>query len=359
MSSIDVTVAALDVSFRRADGGGKRVRAFIDALEHAGVRLGVVGVGPKGVDGTERAVASPIHRLKRRALPIQFRWRVESQLSSTVVTDSVLSLTPSTHRWATRAAFSWLDFPDLWSEIARTHARRENALCAGMNRLQASMWQRRERDDAALCDIVSAASWRDARRLGARWLPTPVAESVCDRRRPPVEVGNIRFGMLANYDYPPNRHAFDEMIGWIPRLRDHASSFVVAGYGSAALPKRSDVQCLGEMASIGDFYDQVDVVLAPIELGGGMKVKIVEAMMHGVPVITTSHGAEGLPPVLASECLLFDASSPLASGYRDPRENPAIATELDHFTVKRFRTDFLAAWAGRHAATVHPAEVAQ
>jgi glycosyltransferase involved in cell wall biosynthesis len=42
-------------------------------------------------------------------------------------------------------------------------------------------------------------------------------------------------------------------------------------------------------------YRQIRVVIAPLRYGAGIKGKVVEAVFEGVPVVTTSIGAEGLP----------------------------------------------------------------
>jgi len=41
-------------------------------------------------------------------------------------------------------------------------------------------------------------------------------------------------------------------------------------------------------------YEAADIVVAPIRGGGGTRIKILEAFAHGVPVVSTSKGAEGL-----------------------------------------------------------------
>ncbi len=45
--------------------------------------------------------------------------------------------------------------------------------------------------------------------------------------------------------------------------------------------------------SMQPFFEISDMVLVPIFEGGGMKVKIAEAMSYGLPIVTTSHGAIG------------------------------------------------------------------
>ena len=51
----------------------------------------------------------------------------------------------------------------------------------------------------------------------------------------------------------------------------------------------------GWCESIVDEYSRGRVVIAPLFAGGGTKLKVVEAMAAGRPVVTTPVGAEGIP----------------------------------------------------------------
>jgi glycosyltransferase involved in cell wall biosynthesis len=48
------------------------------------------------------------------------------------------------------------------------------------------------------------------------------------------------------------------------------------------------------------------VVVAPLRFGAGIKGKVLEALQHQVPVVTTSIGAEGLPEPRASYLAIAD-----------------------------------------------------
>lgn len=348
-AAVQVQVVCLDVSLCRMDGGGKRVHAFLGALENEGCTVDLVGVGPQGTDGIENVVSSPLHILKRRLFPIMFRGRVETELSSLSGHSPALSLVSSANRWTLRSYPCWLDFPDLWSNIARTHARTVDHISASFNLAQARLWSNREAAEYVQADVVSVASWSDCAQLGenAVWLPTPVASSRdLVRRRPlPSPDARVTYGMIANFDYPPNRDAYKRLIReWLPILLSNASRIVVAGFGSESLPRVANVDIIGQVDTVARFYDLVDVVIAPIERGGGMKVKVVEAMMYGVPVVATEHATEGLPRAIADECVKWGS---LRSGLRDPRENPAVVSELANFTFDSFQEKFSALWQQR------------
>lgn len=58
------------------------------------------------------------------------------------------------------------------------------------------------------------------------------------------------------------------------------------------------IDLTGFVPELADLYAAVRVVVAPIRFGAGVKIKTLEALQYGVPVVTTSIGAEGieLPP---------------------------------------------------------------
>ena len=48
-------------------------------------------------------------------------------------------------------------------------------------------------------------------------------------------------------------------------------------------------------ASLAAFYRTARVAVVPLRFGAGVKLKVVEAMRMGVPVVTTTVGSQGLP----------------------------------------------------------------
>lgn len=59
-----------------------------------------------------------------------------------------------------------------------------------------------------------------------------------------------------------------------------------------------DVVIHGRVPSIEGFLAEMDVVLSPIRIGGGVRLKMLEAMAMGRPVVSTVAGVEGLEPGL-------------------------------------------------------------
>lgn len=81
------------------------------------------------------------------------------------------------------------------------------------------------------------------------------------------------------------------------RRRCPEARLLIAGRGTDLLRDVRDVpgvEVLGEVPSSAAFLRGLRLLLFPLERGSGTKVKVLEAMACGVPVVTTPAGAEGI-----------------------------------------------------------------
>jgi len=78
-----------------------------------------------------------------------------------------------------------------------------------------------------------------------------------------------------------------------------------------------------EMASVGidvhanvpsvePFYREADIVISPILFGGGTRIKILEAMAYGRPIVSTAIGAEGLELETGRHALVVETMAEFA-----------------------------------------------
>lgn len=119
-----------------------------------------------------------------------------------------------------------------------------------------------------------------------------------------IELGQ-RQGLLfvAGFGHPPNVDAACWLVEQIlPRVRKRFPELLLRLVGSHPT---AEVEALAEDgvivtgyvddASLLSFYEASRVVVAPLRFGAGVKLKVLEAMAYGVPIVTTSVGAQGLP----------------------------------------------------------------
>jgi glycosyltransferase involved in cell wall biosynthesis len=102
------------------------------------------------------------------------------------------------------------------------------------------------------------------------------------------------FGKL---DYKPNaeslRIIFDKIA---PALSVHDVRILIAGAGLASIATLpASCSYVGTVPRIADYINAADAVIVPLQSGGGTRLKIIEALACGVPVISTTIGAEGFP----------------------------------------------------------------
>lgn len=102
------------------------------------------------------------------------------------------------------------------------------------------------------------------------------------------------FGQLT---YAPNADALRVLCSEVlPRL-DPSFRLMVAGRGPVEELRRRypspQIMFLGPVESIADHINAADALVAPIRHGSGTKRKVLETIACGVPVVTTTIGAEG------------------------------------------------------------------
>ena len=72
------------------------------------------------------------------------------------------------------------------------------------------------------------------------------------------------------------------------------------------------VQVTGRVGNVVPYYQSSTVCVVPLRAGGGTRLKILEAMALGRPVVTTSVGCEGLEVVHGQHCLVADTPEQFA-----------------------------------------------
>src|SRR5206468_3516041 len=101
-----------------------------------------------------------------------------------------------------------------------------------------------------------------------------------------------------------------------------------------------------DVPDVRPFLATSGVMVVPLRIGGGSRLKILEAMAAGLPVISTRVGAEGLELVPGVNYLAADEPEAIAdalvSWIRDPRPAHAMAERSRAFILDRYDWDTLA-----------------
>lgn len=208
------------------------------------------------------------------------------------------------------------------------------------------------------------ASAEDALRLRERHpgLRTAVVESGFDPeyfRPPSAPRARDELVFLGSMDYAPNVDG----LAWflrevLPMIHAERPGVVVNVVGSSPTAEVRElagagVRVLGRVDDVRQHLGRASVLVVPLRIGGGTRVKIVEAIGMGTPVVTTSIGAEGLELRDPDHVAIADGAPAFAASVLAVLTDPAAAEArarrarefaLGRYTWAELAGKLLAAW---------------
>lgn len=119
-----------------------------------------------------------------------------------------------------------------------------------------------------------------------------------------------------------------------PKIRKACPNarFVIAGRDPTRvvrnLDRRDGIEVVGAVRDMNVQFDRACVYVVPLRMGGGMRLKILEALARGIPVVSTPLGAEGIDLVDGRDAILASASEHLAAAVIELLNNPQRRRQL-------------------------------
>jgi glycosyltransferase involved in cell wall biosynthesis len=177
--------------------------------------------------------------------------------------------------------------------------------------------------------------------------------------------GTILF--VGNFAHPPNRDAAiwlaREILPAVLERHPQARLRIVGTAPTAEVRELAGprIEVVPDAPSVQPHLEAAAVVMAPVRTGGGMRMKVLEAMAAGKAVVTTPRGTEGYagfaeePPLAVAESEA-EIAAVTASLLEDGEGRRQLGERARGFAERHHSPE---AWAGRLTAVYEEARVAQ
>ena len=224
----------------------------------------------------------------------------------------------------------------IWQRLAETES---HPLKRWYIRRQCRKFERFEKWAYSACTCAIAVSEEDAKLMRSRFAApkVEVVDNGVDTSffQPDATVTRDPFRVLflGGLDWRPNLDAVRLLLDDIfPRVRkaEPNSKLVLVGRRPAdwlrqRVAREAGVELHADVADVRPFLNQSGMLAVPLRIGGGSRLKILEALAAGLPVVTTRVGVEGLHLEPATHVTLADRVDDFARALLDFMHHPDTA----------------------------------
>jgi glycosyltransferase involved in cell wall biosynthesis len=216
--------------------------------------------------------------------------------------------------------------------------------------LEQRAWKRYQRSIMRQVDRVVVFTERDRAAVSPLAGETPVVRIPLGGQLPehPLSfTGSDRATVLfvGSFLHAPNADAARRLVDHIfPRVlaqRPHARLLLVGAHLPPDLRQRAGtaVEIPGRVPDVTPYLERANVVVAPLSRGGGMRVKVLDALAAGKAVVASSLAVEGLDLVNGREFCLADT---------DEEFSARVINLLDQENLRRHLGTNAREWAAEH-----------
>jgi glycosyltransferase involved in cell wall biosynthesis len=187
----------------------------------------------------------------------------------------------------------------------------------------------------AAATVVSAGEQALLRQVAPTYRPIYVLENGVEFGPAPVvvpQVDTMIYSGAVTYraNYDAVHYFVDQILPRIRARRPAATLTVTGGTGAIDLTPllRPGVTFSGYLANVAPAIAGSWVAVVPLRLGSGTRLKVLEALSLGTPVVSTAKGVEGLQLVAEHDLLVADGPEAFADAVCRVLEDRALRQRL-------------------------------
>jgi glycosyltransferase involved in cell wall biosynthesis len=217
----------------------------------------------------------------------------------------------------------------------------------------------------------------DAKILGERYeglkfgvVPSGIDPDYFKPRVPAAPRTARRILYLGTLSYGPNIDAVRRFVASsLPKLRERYPDLELDLVGAGATREVLDlhghggVKVIGGVPDVRPYLEGAALMVVPLRIGGGTRLKIVEALSMGCPVVSSTIGAEGLDLVDGEHLRMTPTEAELEQAVIHLLDHPEEARAMaergqeyarEHFTWEVLSKHLLAFWERVHSESGQP-----
>ncbi len=141
---------------------------------------------------------------------------------------------------------------------------------------------------------------------------------------------------VGRLDYPPNREAV-EVISCRIAPRCPGIVFLLVGMNPPRLAWPENVKWIGFVERVDDYLSASDLTVVPITFGSGTRIKILDAWAAGLPILSTSAAAAGLPYADGTNIVIEDSLVRFPARIEELLQSPEKLASLKHGALEAVR----------------------
>lgn len=232
----------------------------------------------------------------------------------------ILDLDESSHRWTKSFLSARMDkrVKALWRSYFPQLTDYEDKILAEFSQV----WVSSEVEEAFIHELHPIHD-------GIRIVPNALSQNAVDSLIS-IDSSKDQILFVGTFNHLPNKFAVDEIICSIsPLLRD-VKIQIIGRY----MPRDwlelnlQNIEFFPDVADISPHYSRAFASIIPIRIGAGTRIKALESMSYGVPIISTKFGVEGLGMVDGQHYLEADYPEEFAEKIHRLQKSRDLSREL-------------------------------